>query len=176
MAQGTVKWFDPAKGYGFIATDDGRDVFVHYSAITMDDHAKLVPGRRVEFDITQGRKGPQAEAVRVLVGNSGIQDHVSGGGGDERAGSPEDRVTGLYYDDNWSGVRAPPPRWRASSGRSSAEPGSRSPGNSRRSSAPGSSGWSPECRRRPRTPGSTTPGAKPSERLSWRRWTPGRPR
>lgn len=66
MAQGTVKWFNADKGYGFIAVDGGKDVFVHYSAIVMDGYKALEQGQRVEFDITQGQKGPQAEAVRAV--------------------------------------------------------------------------------------------------------------
>ncbi|GGO29741.1 MULTISPECIES: cold-shock protein [Streptosporangiaceae] len=66
MAQGTVKWFNADKGYGFIAVDGGKDVFVHYSAIMMDGYKALEQGQRVEFDITQGQKGPQAEAVRSV--------------------------------------------------------------------------------------------------------------
>jgi cold shock protein len=66
VAQGTVKWFDAEKGYGFIAVDGGKDVFVHYTAILMDGFKSLEQGQRVEFDITEGRKGPQAEAVRTI--------------------------------------------------------------------------------------------------------------
>ncbi|GAA1308170.1 MULTISPECIES: cold-shock protein [Streptosporangiaceae] len=66
MAQGTVKWFNADKGYGFIAVDGGKDVFVHYSAIMMDGYKALEQGQRVEFDITQGQKGPQAEGVRTV--------------------------------------------------------------------------------------------------------------
>ncbi|MGN6089636.1 MAG: transcription antiterminator/RNA stability regulator CspE [Actinomycetes bacterium] len=67
MAQGTVKWFNDEKGYGFIAVDDGsKDVFVHFSAITGDGYRSLQEAQRVEFDITQGPKGPQAENVRAL--------------------------------------------------------------------------------------------------------------
>ena len=58
MAQGTVKWFNADKGYGFIAVDGGRDVFVHHSAILMDGYRSLEEGQRVEFDITQGERGP----------------------------------------------------------------------------------------------------------------------
>ena len=66
MAQGTVKWFNSEKGYGFIAVDGGQDVFVHYSAIQMDGYKSLEEGQRVEFDVAQGNKGPQADAVRFL--------------------------------------------------------------------------------------------------------------
>ena len=67
MAQGAVKWFNSEKGYGFIAQDGGgADVFVHYSAIETQGYRSLDEGQRVEFDITQGDKGPQAERVRPL--------------------------------------------------------------------------------------------------------------
>jgi CspA family cold shock protein len=66
MAQGTVKWFNGDKGYGFIAVEGGPDVFVHFSAITGDGYRNLEEGQKVEFDITQGQKGPQAENVRVI--------------------------------------------------------------------------------------------------------------
>ena len=65
MAQGTVKWFNNEKGYGFIAVDNGPDVFVHYSAIQADGYRSLDEGQRVEFEVTQGPKGPQADAVRI---------------------------------------------------------------------------------------------------------------
>jgi len=66
MAQGTVKWFNGDKGYGFIAVDGGgQDVFVHFSAITGSGYRSLEEGQKVEFDTTQGQKGPQAENVRV---------------------------------------------------------------------------------------------------------------
>ena len=66
MPQGSVKWFNSEKGYGFIQVDDGADVFVHYSAIQMDGYRSLEEGQRVEFDITQGQKGPQADSVRPV--------------------------------------------------------------------------------------------------------------
>src|SRR6516164_5629457 len=66
MAQGIVKWFNADKGYGFIAVDGGQDVFVHFSAITGDGYRSLEEGQKVEFDITQGQKGPQAENVTAL--------------------------------------------------------------------------------------------------------------
>ncbi|MGH9862251.1 MAG: cold shock domain-containing protein [Candidatus Acidiferrales bacterium] len=61
--QGQVKWFNNAKGYGFIGRDDGADVFVHYSAIVADGFRSLNPGDLVEFEIVQGQKGPQAANV-----------------------------------------------------------------------------------------------------------------
>ncbi|HSS91970.1 MAG TPA: cold-shock protein [Streptosporangiaceae bacterium] len=68
MAQGTVKWFNADKGYGFIAVDGGRDVFVHFSAIQMDGYRSLEEGQRVEFDIENSDRGPQASAVRAVSG------------------------------------------------------------------------------------------------------------
>ena len=66
MAQGTVKWFNAEKGYGFIAIDGGQDVFVHYSAIVANGYRSLEEGQRVEFEVTQGNKGPQADQVRLV--------------------------------------------------------------------------------------------------------------
>lgn len=66
MAQGTVKWFNADKGYGFIAVDGGRDVFVHYSSIQSDGYRSLEQGQRVEFEISQSDRGPQADLVRTL--------------------------------------------------------------------------------------------------------------
>jgi cold shock protein len=67
VAQGTVKWFNADKGYGFIAPDDGTpDVFVHHSAIEADGYRSLQDNQRVEFTVTQGTKGPQAEHVRPV--------------------------------------------------------------------------------------------------------------
>lgn len=65
MAQGTVKWFNADKGFGFIAQEGGGDdVFVHFSAIQMQGYKALEENQRVEFEVTQGPKGPQAENVR----------------------------------------------------------------------------------------------------------------
>lgn len=66
MAEGTVKWFNSAKGFGFIAKDDGTDVFVHYSAIQSEGYKTLDEGARVEFDVVDGQKGPAAENVHVI--------------------------------------------------------------------------------------------------------------
>jgi CspA family cold shock protein len=66
VAQGTVKWFNNEKGYGFIAVDGGQDVFVHYSAIQSDGYRSLDENQRVEFEVVQGPKGPQADGVRVV--------------------------------------------------------------------------------------------------------------
>jgi len=61
-----VKWFNDEKGYGFIAPESGEDVFVHFSAIQSTGYRSLAEGQAVEFDITQGQKGPQAANVRLL--------------------------------------------------------------------------------------------------------------
>jgi CspA family cold shock protein len=66
MPQGTVKWFNDSKGFGFIAREDGPDVFVHFSAINMDGFKTLQEGMRVEFDVVPGKKGEQAQNVRAV--------------------------------------------------------------------------------------------------------------
>ena len=63
MAQGTVKWFNESKGYGFITADEGKDVFVHYSAIQGDGFKTLAEGQKVSFDVVQGPKGKQASNI-----------------------------------------------------------------------------------------------------------------
>jgi cold shock protein len=63
MAQGTVKWFNEKKGFGFITQDDGTDVFVHFSSLNQDGFKTLQEGDRVKYDVVQGQKGPQASNV-----------------------------------------------------------------------------------------------------------------
>ena len=66
MAQGTVKWFNESKGYGFITAEEGKDVFVHYSAIQGEGFKTLNEGQKVSFDVVNGEKGPQAANVVKL--------------------------------------------------------------------------------------------------------------
>ncbi len=66
MAQGTVKWFSNEKGYGFITSEDGKDVFVHFSQIQSEGFKSLNEGTKVSFDIVDGQKGPQAENVEII--------------------------------------------------------------------------------------------------------------
>ena len=66
MARGKVKWFNDQKGYGFITPENGKDVFVHFSAIQGDGFKSLAEGQEVEFDITMGQKGEQATNVRKV--------------------------------------------------------------------------------------------------------------
>ena len=67
MAQGTIKWFNAEKGFGFITPEGGgQDLFVHYSAIQVDGYRSLDEGQSVEFEVGQGTKGPQAEQVRPV--------------------------------------------------------------------------------------------------------------
>ena len=66
VSQGTVKWFNEAKGFGFIERENGGDVFVHYSAIQGEGFRSLTEGQRVEFKVVQGQKGPAAKNVKPL--------------------------------------------------------------------------------------------------------------
>ena len=66
MSKGTVKWFNNQKGYGFITAEDGKEVFVHFSGLNMEGFKTLEEGAAVEFDITDGAKGPQAVNVEVV--------------------------------------------------------------------------------------------------------------
>lgn len=67
MQQGTVKWFNAKKGYGFISDEAGNDVFVHFSALNMDGFKELKDGEKVEFEVTEGDKGPQAANVTRIA-------------------------------------------------------------------------------------------------------------
>jgi CspA family cold shock protein len=66
MPEGTVKWFNERKGFGFISQDDGGDIFVHYSSINMPGFKKLVEGDRVSFEVEEDDRGPKAKNVRRL--------------------------------------------------------------------------------------------------------------
>jgi len=66
VATGVVKWFSSEKGYGFISQEGGPDVFVHFSAIVGEGYRNLEEGQKVEFEVTQGQKGPQATNVRLV--------------------------------------------------------------------------------------------------------------
>ena len=66
MAEGTVKWFNDSKGFGFIEQDNGPDVFAHFSAITGEGFKSLAEGERVSFDVVEGQKGPQASNIVKL--------------------------------------------------------------------------------------------------------------
>lgn len=68
MFKGTVKWFNNQKGYGFIQDEEGKDIFVHYTGLVMPGFKSLEEGNRVEFEITEGAKGPQASNVVKLSG------------------------------------------------------------------------------------------------------------
>ncbi len=66
MSKGKVKWFDTKKGFGFIQSEDGNDVFVHYTSIQTEGFKNLEQGQEVTFDITEGKKGPQAANVKLV--------------------------------------------------------------------------------------------------------------
>ena len=66
MTQGTVKWFNDSKGFGFITSEDGQDVFVHHTAIQSEGYRSLQEGAKVEFEVIAGQKGPRAENVRPI--------------------------------------------------------------------------------------------------------------
>ena len=83
LVSGTVKWFNSRKGYGFISSEDGNDVFVHYSAINKegDEYATLNENDKVEFDVSEGQKGPQASNVVVTEKAPPQFNSYRGGGG-----------------------------------------------------------------------------------------------
>jgi len=66
MVEGTVKWFNNSKGFGFIEQDGGKDVFVHHSSIQMEGFKSLEEGTKVTFDLVEGQKGPAAENVKII--------------------------------------------------------------------------------------------------------------
>ncbi len=66
MMKGTVKWFNNQKGYGFISDEEGKDVFVHFSGLSMEGYKTLEEGQKVEFEVTEGAKGPQATNVTKI--------------------------------------------------------------------------------------------------------------
>ena len=66
LTQGTVKWFNNSKGYGFISQENGEDVFVHFQSIQAEGYKSLEEGQKVEFTIGQGQKGPQANDVKIV--------------------------------------------------------------------------------------------------------------
>lgn len=74
MSDGKVKWFNPRKGYGFIATTDGRDIFVHYSSISGDGYKTLNEGDPVTFDVVEGDKGLRAENVIARAGSKAKEE------------------------------------------------------------------------------------------------------
>lgn len=74
MPDGKVKWFNPRKGYGFIATADGRDIFVHYSSISSDGYKTLAEGDAVTFDIVEGDKGLRAENVIAVSASKSTEE------------------------------------------------------------------------------------------------------
>jgi len=67
MLKGKVKWFDTKKGFGFITTDEGEDVFVHYTSIVSEGFKDLKEGQEVTFEITEGKRGPQASGVKIVT-------------------------------------------------------------------------------------------------------------
>ena len=77
MSDGTVKWFNPRKGYGFIATTDGRDIFVHYSSISGDGYKTLTEGDPVTFDVVEGDKGLRAENVIAQAATGSASEGAS---------------------------------------------------------------------------------------------------
>jgi CspA family cold shock protein len=89
MSDGTVKWFNPRKGYGFIATTDGRDIFVHYSSISGDGYKSLAEGDPVTFDVVEGDKGLRAENVLAQAASQGKEESESSEASEESQSEEE---------------------------------------------------------------------------------------
>ena len=70
--QGSVKWFDKKKGYGFISCEEGEDIFVHYSAINGEGYRNLYEGQRVEFEVVQGKKGLEAKNLNIIESGGNV--------------------------------------------------------------------------------------------------------
>jgi|GEM_PF-183908 len=93
---GTVKWFNESKGYGFIEREQGEDVFVHYASIRGEGFKSLAEGQKVEFTVTQGQKGPQAQDVTAITeGQKGPQAQDVTVITEEQKGSQEEDVTAI---------------------------------------------------------------------------------
>ena len=89
MSDGTVKWFNPRKGYGFIATTDGRDIFVHYSSISGDGYKSLAEGDPVTFDVVEGDKGLRAENVLAQAASQSKEESESSEASEESQSEEE---------------------------------------------------------------------------------------
>jgi len=93
---GTVKWFNESKGYGFIEREQGEDVFVHYGSIRGEGFKSLAEGQKVEFTVTQGQKGPQAQDVTVITEESkSLQEEEITAITEEQKGPQEEEVTAI---------------------------------------------------------------------------------
>jgi len=93
---GTVKWFNESKGYGFIEREQGEDVFVHYGSIRGEGFKSLAEGQKVEFTVTQGQKGPQAQDVTVITEESkSLQEEEITAITEEQKGPQKEEVTAI---------------------------------------------------------------------------------
>ena len=100
MAIGTVKWFNNAKGYGFILPDGGGDdLFAHYSAIQMDGYKTLKAGQPVEFEITEGPKGLQATNIQSVAGDGAVVDEYEAEAGHANGGPATSEVVSVTVED-----------------------------------------------------------------------------
>ncbi len=153
LAQGTVKWFSNEKGYGFIEREGGDDVFVHFSAITMDGYKSLTEGQRVEFEVVQGHKGAQA---------ANVAGRLAFPFGTECARAPERGPVSFWEDLT---------RWRSPATTSSTSPGSRGSSCATTRSSGCTSSWRDPRggrqgrRARPRRRAADLAPARPRQRL-----------